>query len=120
MVAQNLKEFQEMFRIIPDEALVYHGRRNSFSTWLMARGEINIAKQLIPVQLEDFKSADELRTFCLDVFEKVRQKKLRGQVIGFDPLLLNNDRYIVRMGKGSLGVRDAVSPSCAISSKTSI
>ncbi len=103
MVAQNLKEFQEMFRIIPDEALVYHGRRNSFSTWLMARGEINIAKQLIPVQLEDFKSADELRTFCLDVFEKVRQKKLRGQVIGFDPLLLNNDRYIVRMGKGSLG-----------------
>jgi len=103
MVAKNLKEFQEMFRIIPDEALIYHGRRNSFSTWLMARGEINIAKQLIPVQLEDFKSANELRAFCLDVFEKVRQKKLRGQVIGFDPLLLNNDRYIVRMGKGSLG-----------------
>jgi hypothetical protein len=92
-----------MFRIIPDEALIYHGRRNSFSTWLMARGEINIAKQLIPVQLEDFKSAGELRAFCLDAFEKVKQKKLRGQVIGFDPLLLNNDRHIVRMGKGSLG-----------------
>lgn len=103
MVAKNLKEFQEMFRIIPDEALIYHGRRNSFSTWLMARGEINIAKQLLPVQLEDFKSADGLRAFCLDVFEKVRQKKLRGQVIGFDPLLLHNDRYVVRMGKGSLG-----------------
>lgn len=103
MVAHNLKEFQEMFRIIPDEALSYHGKRNSFSTWLMARGEINIAKQLIPVQLEDFKSVDELRAFCLDVFEKVRLKKLRGQVISFDPLLLNNDRYIVRMGKGSLG-----------------
>lgn len=103
MVARNLKEFQEMFRNIPDEALIYHGRRNSFSTWLMARGEINIAKQLIPVQLEDFKSADELRAFCLDVFEKERIKKLRGQVVGFDALLLNNDRYVVRMGKGSLG-----------------
>lgn len=103
MVAHNLKEFQEMFRIISDEALVYHGRRNSFSTWLMARGEINIAKQLIPVQLEDFKSAEELRAFCLDVFERMRLKKLRGQVVGFDPLLLNNERYIVRMGKGSLG-----------------
>jgi hypothetical protein len=103
MVAHNLKEFQEMFRIIPDEALSYHGKRNSFSTWLMARGEINIAKQLLPVQLEDFKSADELRAFCLDVFERVRLKKLRGQVIGFDPLFLNNDRYVVRISKGSLG-----------------
>lgn len=103
LIARNLKEFQGMFRTIPDEVLVYHGKRNSFSTWLMARGEINIAKQLRPVQLEDFKSADGLREFCLDVFEKVRQKKLRGQVVGFDPLLLNNDRYIVRMGKGSLG-----------------
>ncbi len=103
MTAKNLKEFQEMFRIIPDEILIYHGKQNSFSTWLMARGEINIAKQLRPVQLEDFKSADGLRAFCLDVFEKVRQKKLRGQVVAFDPLLLNNDRYIVRMGKGSLG-----------------
>ncbi|MEL7586134.1 MAG: PEP/pyruvate-binding domain-containing protein [Prolixibacteraceae bacterium] len=103
MVAHNLQEFQEMFRHIPDEALVYHGRRNSFSTWLMARGEINIAKELLPYQLEDFKSADELRAFCLDVFEKVRLKKLRGQVINFDPLLLKNDRYVVRMGKGSLG-----------------
>jgi len=103
MVAHNLQEFQEIFRVIPDEALSYHGKRNSFSTWLMARGEINIAKQLLPVQFEDFKSADELRSFCLDVFEKVRLKKLRGQVINFDPLLLNNERYVVRMGKGSLG-----------------
>lgn len=102
-VAHNLQEFQEMFRVVPDEALSYHGKRNSFSTWLMARGEINIAKQLLPYQFEDFKSADELRSFCLDVFEKVRLKKLRGQVINFDPLLLNNDRYVVRMGKGSLG-----------------
>lgn len=69
MVARNLQEFQEMFRLIPDEALLYHGKRNSFSTWLMARGEINIAEQLLPYRFEDFKNTEELRDFCLDVFE---------------------------------------------------
>ena len=103
MVAQNLQEFQEMFKVIPPEALAYHGKRNSFSTWLMARGEINIAEHLLPYQLEDFKDSEELRNFCLDVFERVRIKKLRGLIINFDPQLLGNERYIVRMGKGSLG-----------------
>ncbi|MGE4587901.1 MAG: PEP/pyruvate-binding domain-containing protein, partial [Mangrovibacterium sp.] len=103
MEVRNLQEFQEMFRQVPDEALSYHGRRNSFSTWLMARGEINIARQLLPYRLEDFSDAGELRAFCLEVFERGRQKKLQGQVVGFDPQLLGNSRCVMRMGKGSLG-----------------
>jgi len=103
MVAHNLQEFQEMFRTVPDEALAYHSKRNSFSTWLMARGEINIAEQLLPYRFEDFKDTDELRNFCIRVFERVRIKRLRGLVINFDQQLLGNERYIVRMGKGLLG-----------------
>ncbi len=103
MVARNLQEFQDMLKVVPDDALKYHGKRNSFSTWLMARGEINIAEQLLPYRLEDFSGTNELREFCIAVFERVRLKKLRGRIINFDPALVNNDRYIVRMGKGSLG-----------------
>ena len=103
MIAHNMAEFQEMFRIIPESALAYHGQRNSFSTWLMARGEINIAEQLLPRRLEDFKNANELRQFCLDVFEKERIQKLRGTIIDFDPTLVSGNRYVVRLGKGSLG-----------------
>ena len=87
MIAHNMAEFQEMFRIIPESALTYHGQRNSFSTWLMARGEINIAEQLLPRRLEDFKNANELRQFCLNVFEKERIQKLRGTIIDFDQRL---------------------------------
>ena len=47
--AENLQQFQEKFAEIPAEALHYHGKRNSFSTWLMARGEINMAEQLRPI-----------------------------------------------------------------------
>ena len=103
MIARNLVEFQEMFRIIPEMALAYHGRRNSFSTWLMARGEINIAEKLLPFRLEDFKNSDDLRKFCLDVFEEVRIQKLRGSIIDFDPSLVTGNRYVVKLSKGSLG-----------------
>ena len=103
MIAHNMAEFQEMFRIIPESALAYHGQRNSFSTWLMARGEINIAEQLLPRRLEDFKNAYELRKFCLDVFEKERIQKLRGTIIDFDPTLVSGNRYVVRLSRGSLG-----------------
>lgn len=103
MEARNLQEFEDMFRIIPDAALEYHGRRNSFSTWLMARGEINMAEKLKPYQTEDFGSTEDLRQFCLDVFREVRLKKLQGRIIKFEPGLVNSNRYVVRLGKGSLG-----------------
>jgi CheY-like chemotaxis protein len=103
MEARNLQEFEEMFRIIPDSALEYHGRRNSFSTWLMARGEINMAEKLKPYQTEDFRSTEDLRQFCLDVFREVRLKKLQGRIIKFEPGLVNSNRYVLRIGKGSLG-----------------
>jgi CheY-like chemotaxis protein len=61
--ANNLDKFQKLFREIPAEALLYHGSRNSFSTWLMARGEINMADKLRPVKTKDFQSAEEIRQF---------------------------------------------------------
>jgi hypothetical protein len=103
MEARNLQEFEEMFRIVPYSALEYHGRRNSFSTWLMARGEINMADRLKPYQTEDFGSPEDLRQFCLDVFREVRLKKLQGRIIKFDPALVSLNRFVMRIGKGSLG-----------------
>ncbi len=101
--ARNLMEFQEKFKDIPAGALQYHGSRNSFSTWLMARGEINMAERLMPIQMNDFDTPEELRQFCLDVFKKVRSEKLRGTIVNFDPQFVNSNRFIVRMAKGSLG-----------------
>jgi len=100
---ENLTEFQEKFKEIPAEALLYHGKRNSFSTWLMARGEINMAEQLRPIKTEDFESAEELRQFCLNVFKKVTYEKLQGTIVNFAPELIRSNRLITRLAKGSLG-----------------
>ena len=101
--AENIEKFQEMLKVIPAEALVYHGTRNSFSTWLMARGEINMAERLRPVKFDDFDSPEKLRQFCLNVFKKVRAEKRKGTIVNFDPAFVNSNRFIVRLAKGSLG-----------------
>jgi len=102
-VAKSMEEFEEKLRYVPDESLLFHSKRNGISTWLMARGEINVAKKLRRYQIEDFKSVKDLRKFCLDVFEASRIKQLRGRIIRFKPNIVNSNHYIVRMGRGSLG-----------------
>ncbi|RKE03794.1 PEP/pyruvate-binding domain-containing protein [Marinifilum flexuosum] len=102
-VAKSMEEFEEKLRFVPDESLLFHSKRNGISTWLMARGEINVAKKLRRYQIEDFKSVKDLRKFCLDVFEASRIKQLRGRIIRFKPNIVNSNHYIVRMGRGSLG-----------------
>jgi hypothetical protein len=101
--AHNLEKFQKLFREIPAEALLYHGSRNSFSTWLMARGEINMADKLRPVKTKDFQSAEELREFCLNTFKEVRFEELRGTTVNFNPAMVHSNQLIVRLAKGSLG-----------------
>ncbi len=101
--ATNLESFQKLFREIPAEALLYHGSRNSFSTWLMARGEINMAEKLRPMKTKDFQGAEELREFCLNIFKHVRYEELRGTIVNFKPGMVHSNRFIVRLAKGSLG-----------------
>ena len=102
-VAHNIKEFEECIRDIPAESLIYHGSRNGLSTWLMARGEISLAKRLRPYRIEDFESTNKLRQKILSVFEEVRFERLRGRVVLFDPYLAQNNRLVMRMGEGSFG-----------------
>ncbi len=101
--AKTLREFEEILKDISDESIAYHANHNSFSTWLMARGEINMAEELRPYRFEDFENTHALREFCLSAFKRSRLDKIKGSVVNFDKKLLGNNRYIVRMGKGSLG-----------------
>ncbi len=101
--AANIREFKKLIASIPDDSFKYHAGRNSFSTWLMARGQINLAKSLRPYNFDDFSSLDELRAMVLSSFDKQNLQRLRGRVITFSPKLKLNSSYITRLGKGSLG-----------------
>jgi CheY-like chemotaxis protein len=101
--ARSMEEFKDLLFTVPDESLVYHANRNHFSGWLMARGEIQIAKELQPVKVSDFPSTAGLRQHLIEVHDQVQQNKTRGQVVPFDESLLDDAHHVLRLGEGSLG-----------------
>ena len=101
--ARTLHEFQELMKRIPLESLIYHGRQNAFSRWLMARGEINMAERLKVLTVDEFEQKQDLREFILYVFRRVKMQQLRGRIVNFEPGLVTGNRYVIRLSKGSLG-----------------
>ncbi len=102
-VARNLKEFEQLIKQIPDDSLTYHALRNHFSLWMMARGEIEIAKQLKPYKLSDFKNSQEIREFLTKIIQKHKIERDKGKIIPFDEEALLEESNIVSLASGSLG-----------------
>jgi len=102
-IARSMKEFQNHLRTIPEKSLIYHARKNHFSHWLMARGEIQIAKRIKPLKVDDFQSPGSLRDFLINVVEECIRDKQKGKVINFEESSILDETNIVSMAAGSLG-----------------
>ena len=102
-VAKSLREFENHLRTIPDDSLMYHARKNHFSLWLMARGEIQVAKILNPAKVTDFKNSIELRAYLIDVIRQFRNEQDKGKVIPFEETALLDEHNVVSLIPGSLG-----------------
>ena len=101
--AANIAEFEDKILIIPEDSLEFHSRYNHFSNWLIAHGEIQIAKKIRPLKIEDFETRNELRKFLHLVFRTVRTEKNRGKIIDFDAASLSELNQVIRLTEGSLG-----------------
>ena len=99
----SIEEFEERLRTIPEESLLYHANRQGISSWFMAHSEINLAKQLRRHKMSQNQSPEDLRAYILNAIYNNFLQKLRGRVIEFDPNYLSSNRFIVRLGNGSLG-----------------
>jgi CheY-like chemotaxis protein len=102
--AADLQGLEKLLPQIPDEPIEYHGRRNHFSNWLMARSEIALASKFAEIDVSDFDSIRKARQFIIDAIHELRKSRQRGMVVqfpgkSFDP----NIADFVKMGKGSLG-----------------
>ena len=102
-VARSMKEFEVSLRTIPADSLIYHAMKNHFSMWLMARGEVEIAKMIYPLKVGDFKSLNEMREALINIIRKRRQEKNRGKIVNFEESAILDETNIVRMATGSLG-----------------
>jgi len=102
-MARSLKEFEDRLKTIPEESLLYHARKDHFSLWLTARGEIQAAKILNPAKVTDFKDAASLREYLISVISHFRNEQSRGKVIPFEESAITDPTNIVSLTEGSLG-----------------
>jgi hypothetical protein len=102
-VAKSMKEFEAYLKTIPEDSLAYHAMKNHFSLWLMARGEVKIAKIITPMKVSDFGSLKELREFLINIIQKRRQEMNKGKVVNFEESAIIDETNVVCLSAGSLG-----------------
>ncbi len=102
-VAKTFFEFQEVLKTIPISSFKYHSERKEFCMWLVARGELSIAKKLRKVKNDKFKSLEHKREFLLNVINNIKRKKIKGKVLDFKLDDIFEEDVVVKIGDGSLG-----------------
>ncbi len=102
-VARSMREFESLLPVIPDETFYLHASENQFSLWLMARGEIELARTLNPLRVDDFKYIKESKAYFIETIKKYKEDKKRGKLLDFDETASLDEKNIVSFGAGSLG-----------------
>ena len=100
---RTMQDFERQFDSMSDESLVYHALHHHFSLWLMARGEIRIAKLIYLIKVTDFADLNDYRKYMKVVLNRYRNEACAGRVIEFEEEALGEEQYIVSLGSGNLG-----------------
>jgi hypothetical protein len=101
--ASNLREMEKMIPDIPDASIFFHATRNHFSTWLMARSEIQLASKLRVVNASAFSNIEDIKHYLVNIIKKKRSGQQKGVVADFVPEDFDQDADFVKIGKGSMG-----------------
>ncbi len=101
--ATDMEDLQEKLRTVPVESLIFHASRNHFSTWIMARGEVQVAKVLATFRIEDYRDPEEMRAFLIGVGDYVQRMKSRGKVVPLTETTPREEANILRLAPGSMG-----------------
>jgi CheY-like chemotaxis protein len=102
-VAKSMKEFESFLQTVPDDSLVYHAQRNHFSQWLMARGEVKIAREINPLKVSDFANISELREYLIGIIWQRRREMNAGRVVNFEESAVLDETNVVTLTSGSMG-----------------
>jgi len=101
--AGDLRQLTQILHDAPASSLLYHARRNDFSTWLMARTEFDLARELRPRKVSEFSNPEHLRGYLIGALEEHRDKKRAGVVADFSRGTFEGTSGFARIGTGSLG-----------------
>ena len=101
--ARDMTEFMHYVQTAPAESIRYHAGANHFSNWLMARGEIDIAKKLRPKKVSDYQNDEEIRSHLILSIRESNKAKRKGVITDFQQQNFEFEETFTRLGGGSLG-----------------
>jgi hypothetical protein len=102
-IANTIQEFEAHLKTLPVDSLIFHAMNNHFSLWLMARGEIRIAKTIHPKKVSDFSKANDLRNYILKVIHQNLIQNKMGKLIDFEEISINDSSNILSLSEGTIG-----------------
>jgi hypothetical protein len=102
--ASDLNALDKLLHEVPAESIAYHGQRNHFSHWLMARTEFALARKLRPRKVSDFASHEDLRRDLIESIAEYRDEQSRVLIGDFQGSTFKpTEATFLRIGGGSLG-----------------
>ena len=102
--ATDLNSLEELLHTVPAESIGFHGQRNHFSHWLMARTEFALSQKLRPRKVTDFPSIEGLRQNLIESIGEYRREQSDILIGDFKPAVFQSGgSYFLRLGAGSLG-----------------
>ena len=102
--ATDLNALETLLHTIPAESLAYHGERNHFSHWLMARTEFALAQKLRPRAVSDFGTLETLRHDLIESIAEYRREQSQALIGEFNPATFQpGGSFFLQIGGGSLG-----------------
>ena len=101
--AADLDAFQQALAEAPRECLVHHARNNEISHWLMARGELEMARRLREVRISDYGPGDHIGRDIGRQLREHRRQRSRAVVADFPREGFDPGAAFLRIGSGSVG-----------------
>jgi hypothetical protein len=102
--ATDLNSLEKLLHTVPAESIAYHGQRNHFSHWLMARTEFALARKLRPRKVSDFATFEDLRQNLIASIGEYRREQSETLIGDFRAGTFKAaDSFFLRIGAGSLG-----------------
>ena len=101
--AKTLADFEKILPDLPMNVILLHTKQKDFSSWLIAHGEMQLARKVRPIEVEDFKSYEEYKNFLIAQFRNLRRMRNRGKIVSLNRESLGQDGVITRIASGSLG-----------------
>ena len=101
--ADNLRIMEKVLHTVPEELIYEYASHHHFSTWLRARTEFYLARELRRRSVADFESTSEMRQFLIESIREFRRERQSGVVAAFQKDSFDPQVGFAKIGGGSLG-----------------